>query len=69
MLCLRQYSEGAHAVSQKDAEELRLQLQAVRGEMAAAAQKGEAERSEHQAKLQRMQSEADATARSHSSCP
>ena len=46
-------------VSQKDAEDLRVQLQSVRAEMTSATQRAEVERSECQAKLHRMQSEAD----------
>ena len=44
---------------QKDAEDLRLQLHTVRKEMAAAAQRTEAERLEGRAKLHRMHSEAE----------
>lgn len=44
---------------QKDAEDLRAQLQSVRAEMVAAAQRTEAERCEGQVKLRRLQSEAD----------
>jgi len=48
---------------QKDAEDLRAQLQSVRAEMVAAAQRTEAERCEGQAKLRRVQSEADTIVR------
>ncbi|CAL5219083.1 g849 [Coccomyxa viridis] len=44
---------------QKDAEDLRAQLQSVRGEITSVTQRADAERSEYQAKLHRMQSEAD----------
>ena len=46
-------------ILQKDAEDLRIQLQSVRAEMAIATQRAEAERSECRAKLHCMQSEAD----------
>ena len=46
-------------VLQKDAEDLRVQLQSVRGEITSVTQRADAERSECQAKLYRMQSEAD----------